>query len=340
MVKTESFKEIVDRRDKTYLKYIFANALNIDPTFDQYRDNWEYMKKNFPEVFDKHKECTCPLTSDKSKWNDKYWVGLGYDLLYRNFSEKRFNHMREVAKIVLADKIVRLRKERKEREESKNQKSSDENIKIRTAPTVRKARTRIIEAIVSLSNGEIDHKQFTDIRKKCEDGAKAELYVDNDGKSLEYDSSISYTRDYLNNAIDRCLYSFSKKDVEIAASIALNIHNNEHTKETPVPEKINPTKFQKIKAKVVSLFVSLVNGITNMVNKMKDGRFKGFLLGLLRRAKAGLAKSKSLNAARPEVAKQLSDDAKNIQEKLNQMKTSESFTCDSFINFCSSTLDI
>lgn len=97
---------------------------------------------------------------------------------------------------------------------------------------------------------------------------------------------------------------------------------------------VSPTKLQKLKAKIISVFVSLVNTITKFVHGMKDGRIKRFLLGLLRRAKAGLAKSKSLQVAKPEMAKALVTDAKNIQDQLNQLKANESFACESFISFC------
>lgn len=103
-------------------------------------------------------------------------------------------------------------------------------------------------------------------------------------------------------------------------------------------QAVNPTKFQKIKAKIIGVFISLVNTITNFVQRMKDGRVKRFLLELLRRAKAGLAKSKSLQAAKPEVAKALMTDAKNIQDQLNQLKANESFACESFISFCDDML--
>ena len=49
------------------------------------------------------------------KWNEKYWVQIKMDLM-KNFSEKRFSHMREVAKVIYAEKIKRLEQERRKAE--------------------------------------------------------------------------------------------------------------------------------------------------------------------------------------------------------------------------------
>ena len=63
---------------------------------------------------DNHKDLT-PFESDKSKWNTRYWERLKLDF-QKNPSKERFNHMRQVAKVVYADKITRLLKERTSRE--------------------------------------------------------------------------------------------------------------------------------------------------------------------------------------------------------------------------------
>ena len=52
-----------------------------------------------------------PFISSEN-WNEKYWVQIKMDLM-KNFSEKRFSHMREVAKVIYAEKIKRLEQERR-----------------------------------------------------------------------------------------------------------------------------------------------------------------------------------------------------------------------------------
>ena len=102
-------KRYADSGDIKGLRYIFVDCLDVDPTFEKYKEDYKYCK-NLNGLFEAHKELT-PLSMNKSSWNDDYWQKLKMDLL-DNFSDKRFKHMIQVAQVVYADKIKRLLKER------------------------------------------------------------------------------------------------------------------------------------------------------------------------------------------------------------------------------------
>ena len=102
-------KKCADANDVKGLRYIFVDCLDVDPTFDTYREDFEYCRK-LSGFLESYKELT-PLRTKSSEWNEDYWVKLKVDLL-KNFSETRFSHMIEVAKVIKADKIKRLQKER------------------------------------------------------------------------------------------------------------------------------------------------------------------------------------------------------------------------------------
>lgn len=101
-------KKSVDAGDVKDLKYIFVDSLDVDPTFEEYMDDYNYCAgKN---LFERHKDLT-PFTDRKADWNDDYWEKIKRDLL-KNFSRERLDHMRKVALVVNAEKVARLQKER------------------------------------------------------------------------------------------------------------------------------------------------------------------------------------------------------------------------------------
>lgn len=110
----EDVKRYADSNDIKGLRYIFVDCLDVDPTFEEYAEDFEYCK-NKAGLFEPHRELA-PMTENQKLWNDRYWVQLKTDLL-KNFSRERFGHMRQVAQVVYADKIVRVTAERKRREE-------------------------------------------------------------------------------------------------------------------------------------------------------------------------------------------------------------------------------
>lgn len=102
-------KQYADNRDLKSLKYLFVDSLDVDPTFEKFEEEYDYCK-SIPGLLEPHRELT-PLTENISQWTDVYWAKLKMDLI-ENFSDKRMTHMREVAKVLLKDKIERLQRER------------------------------------------------------------------------------------------------------------------------------------------------------------------------------------------------------------------------------------
>lgn len=101
-------KKCADSNDIKGLHYIFVDCLDVDPTFDKYAADFEYCK-SINGFLVPHTNMT-PVKS-KEGWDKAYWEQLKLDLM-KNFSEERFLHMREVAKVIYADKIDRLQQER------------------------------------------------------------------------------------------------------------------------------------------------------------------------------------------------------------------------------------
>ena len=89
-------KSCADKGDIKGLKYIFVDCLDVDPTFEKYKEDYEYCK-NLNGLFESHRELT-PFSMDKSLWNYKYWQKLKTDLL-KNFSDSRFKHMIDIERI-------------------------------------------------------------------------------------------------------------------------------------------------------------------------------------------------------------------------------------------------
>lgn len=104
----QEMKRMADSGDLKSLKYIFVDALDVDPTFLRYEEEYNYCKSK--GLLESHQELT-PFIQDQSRWNDAYWARLKQDLL-KNFSDRRMSHMREVAKVYLAEKIQRVNSER------------------------------------------------------------------------------------------------------------------------------------------------------------------------------------------------------------------------------------
>lgn len=105
----KEIKRYADAGDITSLKYIFVDSLDVDPTFEQYEESYNYCK-SIPGLLERHEELT-PFAHDPAQWTDAYWVKLKMDLK-KNFSDQRMGHMREVAKVLMAEKVQRLHKER------------------------------------------------------------------------------------------------------------------------------------------------------------------------------------------------------------------------------------
>lgn len=105
----KKIKQYADAGDLTTLRYVFVDSLDVDPTFEQYEEAYNYCK-SIPGFMEQHIELT-PFINDASQWTETYWGKLKMDL-EKNFSDQRMSHMRKVAKVFLADKVQRILKER------------------------------------------------------------------------------------------------------------------------------------------------------------------------------------------------------------------------------------
>ena len=98
----DSVRKYVDEEDVEGLKYVMVDALDVDPTFEKYREDFNAIASH--GLFEPHKELSGFNSS--SSWDMAYWKKLKKDIL-SNFSEKRMKHMIEVAKVIYADEIKR-----------------------------------------------------------------------------------------------------------------------------------------------------------------------------------------------------------------------------------------
>ena len=114
-------KKYADSNDLTSLRYVFYDCLDVDPSFDKYIEDYEYACK-VSGFLDEYVDLT-PFSSDESEWDEDYWLGLKKDLK-KNFSDKRFNHMKDVARVVHADKLKRIEDERAKKNSSEERKES------------------------------------------------------------------------------------------------------------------------------------------------------------------------------------------------------------------------
>lgn len=99
----------IENNDMIGLRYIFLDCLDVDPTFEKYKEGYDRVK-TIEGFFEDYVEIH-PLIEDQEKWNEDYWIQLKNDLR-ENFSEKRFMHMRKVAKVYFSDKISKLERQR------------------------------------------------------------------------------------------------------------------------------------------------------------------------------------------------------------------------------------
>jgi hypothetical protein len=105
----DTIRSCADNNDLKSLKYIFVDALEADPTFVRYEEEYGYCK-SIPGLLEPHQELT-PFSQDQRDWDETYWSNLKIDLL-KNFSDCRMMHMKEVAQIFHAEKIERILNER------------------------------------------------------------------------------------------------------------------------------------------------------------------------------------------------------------------------------------
>lgn len=136
-------KKCIDTGDIKGLRYIFLDSLDVDPTFEKYKDDYDVCKK-IEGMFEPYKELTA-LSSIHSDWDMDYWVKLKYDQK-QNFSEKRFEHMIKVAKVVNAEKVERLLAERAAKQ-SKIEKQIEQIIPKEPVQPIKIQQTQSIQSI-------------------------------------------------------------------------------------------------------------------------------------------------------------------------------------------------
>lgn len=187
-------KNYADNGEIRHLRYIFLDSLDVDPTFENYKEELEYCR-NIPGMFEPYKELS-PLKSDPSEWNDEYWISIKKDLK-KNYSLKRFEHMIKVAKVVYSDKIERITLERKERkeEEERRQKEREEQLAkaaqknktviVNQAPKTVKNEPKISTVKNTAASLENSYSQPTDNSAQLERMKKAEDRLDKIDKVIE-----------------------------------------------------------------------------------------------------------------------------------------------------------
>ena len=152
----EEVKKCIDRDDIQGLRYIFADALDVDPTFERYREDYNYCK-GINNFFEANVEKT-PLRQESSRWDRQYYEQLKIELM-KNFSEVRFEHMIKVAKVVYADKAARILSERQKREQ---QNINKPDIK----PSTLEKNINMSQS--ALHNEELQEKKLAEMRKQLE----------------------------------------------------------------------------------------------------------------------------------------------------------------------------
>lgn len=210
-------KKYADNGETEHLRYIFLDSLDVDPTFENYKEEFEYCR-NIPGLFEPYRELS-PLKNDPSQWNDTYWISVKKDLK-KNYSLERFEHMKDVAKVVYADKVERLKKERQERkeEEIRKQKESEE---LASAVQVINTHTNTDHyAKVSKAEPKVNVKNNTEENQKYGDPQYSVTQQEREKKANETKERLDKALEEKNN---REKDAYAKKALGTAALIAVII---------------------------------------------------------------------------------------------------------------------
>jgi len=151
-------RKCAEANDIKGLRYIFVDCLDVDPTFEKYREDYNYCK-NIPGMFDAHAGLSGIIMNEQA-WTSQYWNQLKLDLM-KNFSEERFEHMIQVAKVVYADKTARLMSER--RLAGKKRALEEENRGIKAGEGVKRAEDRKTEGARDTAVTEKPHIRKPDV---------------------------------------------------------------------------------------------------------------------------------------------------------------------------------
>lgn len=166
----KEIKDYADRGEVKRLKYIFSDCLDVDPTFEKYKDDYEYCKSK-GNIFENHQELT-PFQSEKNQWNKEYWIQLKMDLV-SNFSEERLLHMVEVAQVVYKEKIIQLKerrnliKQRKNDEKGKKEKTSIHLQEKDQDNRLNIDKNQITQQNINLQTGQVKQEKVISYSNKC-----------------------------------------------------------------------------------------------------------------------------------------------------------------------------
>ena len=173
-------KRCVEQNDLRGLHYIFAEALEADPTFEKYQEDYEYCKK-LPGFLEAYEELR-PLKNDSSEWDETYWTQLKLDQK-KNFSEKRMEHMKRVALVVRKEKIERLQAERTKKAETivseKSRKMQPQQKTVMDTPTPGLAspsnQSNTTIEVLPNPEEEAENQRIAEVKKQIQEARKAHL---------------------------------------------------------------------------------------------------------------------------------------------------------------------
>lgn len=202
----------IENNDMIGLRYIFLDCLDVDPTFEKYKEGYDRVK-TIDGFFEDYVEIH-PLIEEQEKWNEDYWIQLKNDLR-ENFSEKRFMHMRKVAKVYFSDKISKLQLQRQWMEEENKKLEQRIEEQRRVAQKIIEQREKNKKISYSnegkISVAEEDKIRLEQRKKELEAANKeAERIIEKQKQKVE-----NQKKEYARNQ--------SKKDKEIALVLGIAI---------------------------------------------------------------------------------------------------------------------
>ncbi len=212
-------RKCAEKQDIKGLRYIFMDALDVDPTFDKYREDYEYCKK-IGGLFDTHQELS-GLNQNEAGWNAGYWERLKTDLM-KNFSEKRYAHMIQVAKVVYAAKIERLMKERGRASAEAVRRTETEAQGKNARPIQGNVRSNVVirEGSGAVSKNEMEERRLAERRRElAEENRRREAEQRAQQERIEAARRAAEN----NNARNRAEGSGSKKWLGIVLAIAVMV---------------------------------------------------------------------------------------------------------------------
>ena len=151
-------RKCAETNDIKGLRYIFVDCLDVDPTFEKYKEDYNYCK-NLPGMFEAHINLS-GIISDSGRWDASYWDQLKIDLM-KNFSKERFEHMIQVAKVVYAEKIERLISER--------QSVKDVQAKVAKTSALSSRSTTDLNEPKKIPDVELQERKLAEKRRKLEE---------------------------------------------------------------------------------------------------------------------------------------------------------------------------